>query len=437
MNQFTFTSRQKTTTFIMMAIGVVRMILTWFQDDALHTRFWTNFLHNSVFFTGIAFMALFGLCAAILTYAGWFVVFKRLWEAYSLFLIVGLVLLVVIIGGVWAHYHHLYHWADLEAVKHDEILANKSAFLNPMWYTLGTLICVGAWYYFATKLRKLSADEDLHGTNDYEQYRKSKIFAAIFLPIGGFTSAALIWQWLMSLDAHWYSTMYAWYATASWFVSMLCLTVLMVIWLKGKGYMEFVSREHLHDLGKFVFAFSIFWTYLWFSQFMLIWYSNNGEETTYFNQRMLHYPVLFWGNLVLNFLLPFLILIRNDTKRKVGIMAFVAMIVFFGHWLDFFQMVKPGALHTATEALGHATGHGAAAAHGAEAAGHGATASGLTGSNAPLPFKMGFTIPGLLEIGTLVGFLGLFFYFTLNQLAKVSLVAKNDPFLHESIHHHV
>ena len=311
MNQFTFTSKQKTTTFVMMGIGVVSMILTWMKDDALHTRFWSNFLHNSVFFTGIAFTALFMLSASLVSYTGWITVFKRIWEAYALFLIVGLVLLVVIISGIWGHFHHLYHWADAAEVAKDKILTNKSAFLNPVWYTFGTLICVSIWYFFATKLRKLSTDEDLHGTNDYTQYRKAKTLAAIFLPIGGFTSAALIWQWLMSIDAHWYSTMY----------------------LKSKGYLEYVTREHLQDLGKFVFAFSIFWTYLWFSQFMLIWYSNNGEETTYFNQRMLHYPVLFWGNLLLNFVLPFLVLLRNDTKRKVGIMVFITILVFLGYWI--------------------------------------------------------------------------------------------------------
>ncbi len=410
-----------------MVLGVFCMTWTWFNDDVLHTRFWTNFLHNSLFFTGIGFASLFLICMGILTYAGWYVVFKRLWEAYSLFMMVGIILMLVVVAGVWGHFHHLYHWADIGDVANDVILKGKSSFLNPTWYTLGTIIVLGAWIYFAYKMRALSVAQDNNGgTNDVKEYNKMKVNAAIFLPIAGFSSAAMIWQWIMSVDAHWYSTMFAWYTTASWVVSMFCITILTLIFLKSQGFMKFVTIEHLHDLGKMVFAFSIFWTYLWFSQFMLIWYGNNGEETTYFNQRMLHYPVLFWANLVMNFVLPFLIFIRNDTKRKIGSLVFVCTVVFFGHWWDFFQMIKPGTLHTAHEAMEKM---GANTEHTGEAAGHAIEHT----SN----FTAGFTIPGLLELGTMLGFLALFIFVSFTHLAKVSLKAKNDPFLPESLQHHV
>lgn len=408
-----------------MILGVFCMAWTWFNDDILHTRFWTNFLHNSLFFTGIGFASLFLICMGILTYAGWYVVFKRVWEAYSIFMVVGLICMLVIVGGVWGHYHHLYHWADLKDVANDVILSGKSSFLNPTWYTLGTVLVLGAWIFFAFKMRALSVAQDNNGgINDVKEYNKMKVNAAIFLPIAGFSSAAMIWQWIMSVDAHWYSTMFAWYATASWVVSMFCITILTLIFLKSQGFMKFVTVEHLHDLGKMVFAFSIFWTYLWFSQFMLIWYGNNGEETTYFNLRMTEYPVLFWANLIMNFVLPFLIFIRNDTKRKVGSLVFVCTIVLFGHWWDFFQMIKPGTLHTAHDAMGK-TGHSAEA----DVAGHALEHT----SN----FVAGFTIPGLLELGTMLGFLALFMYVSFTQMAKVSLKAKNDPFLPESLSHHV
>lgn len=432
MDQFIFRSKYKNILFALMALGLVCMGWTWFTDDDLHTRFWTNFLHNSMFFTGIAFAALLLMCMGILTYANWFVAFKRIWEAYSLFLSVGLGLMILIVIGVWAHYHHLYHWADLEDVANDVILKGKSAFLNPTWYTLGTIIVLGAWAYFAIRMRALSRAQDSNGgITDLTEYNKMKYVSAIFLPIAGFSSAAMIWQWIMSLDAHWYSTMFAWYATASWVVACFAITVLLIIFLKSQGYISFVTIEHLHDLGKFVFAISIFWTYLWFSQFMLIWYGNNGEETTYFNQRMMDYPVLFWGNLIMNFLLPFLILIRNDTKRKLGSLVFICSIVVFGHWWDFFLMIKPGALHTAhaaMEKMGHHGGH-EAMSHAADGGGH---AAGHVSH-----FTAGFTIPGLLELGTMLGFLGLFLYVTFTQLSKLSLRPKNDPLLPESLHHHV
>jgi len=460
----------------MMALGVICMAIVFFTDDANHTRFWSNYLINSVFFLGISFVATFVLAAFCIGYSGWHVVFKRIWEGFSLFLIVGLFLMLVVIAGIWGHFHHLYHWADKAAVAADEVLKGKSSFLNPVWYTLGTLIIVGTWYYFARKFRAFSLEEDDHGDANYKQHKRFKKWASIFLPIGGFTSAAMIWQWIMSVDAHWYSTMFAWYTTASWFVSMLALTMLLLLYLKSKGYFTFVTTEHIHDLGKFIFAFSIFWTYLWFSQFMLIWYGNNGEETVYFKERFDSYPVLFWANLGLNFFLPFLILLRNDTKRKIGTLVLVSTIVLLGHWLDFFQMVKPGTLITAKEAAEHGQHHevGAAsheetapmpaAAHGdsavashetteaagehtpaAEATAHSEAAKGEAHAaeagahheEANTGFYKGFTLPGLLDLGTFIGFLGLFLYFALMQLAKAPLLPKKDPYIGESLNHHV
>ena len=269
--------------------------------------------------------------------------------------------------------------------------------------------------------------------------------------------------------------------------------------------MEYVNREHLHDLGKFLFGISVFWTYLWFDQFMLIWYANNGEETIYFFERMEHYPVLFWGNLLMNFIAPFFILMRNDTKRKFGTLFFAAAIVFFGHWWDFFYMIKPGARISAQEAAmhsgahsstmrqdaapfsfekptekvptalsgvqaheaptaakpaeGHQEGHAtetpghegtagqqdshtpaADASHGAEAVAHGEGHEGHEAEHGDShegdkSFKMGYTIPGLEELGIMIGFLSLFLFFVFGQLEKASLVPFRDPYLEESLHH--
>lgn len=410
MNQFTFESKQKMILLGFMVLGLLCLGLTFFLDDQpYHARFWTNYLHNTVYFLGIAFLALFVMMASITAYAGWHAVMKRLWEAYSLFLIPGLILLLVVVAGVWGHWHHLYHWSDLEEVAKDRIMAGKASFLNKGWYTFGTLGVVGLWIFFALRLRALSLAEDQEQGIDYGQHRRMRIFAAIFLPIAGFGSAAVVWQWIMSIDAHWYSTLFAWYATASWFVGAIALSILMLIYLKGKGYFVQVTDNHLHDLGKFMFAFSVFWTYLWFSQYMLIWYANIGEETVYFHTRIHEYPVLFYGNLLLNFVAPFLILMRNDNKRKYGTLIITAVIVFFGHWWDFFQMIKPGALETALHAAGEHH-HG---------------------------FVSGFTIPGLLELGTLLGFLAGFIYFVFTRLEQASLQPTNDPYYAESINHRV
>jgi hypothetical protein len=422
MNQYTLSSGHRNLLFGAIGIGLISMILTWMGDDAHHTRFWTNFLHNSVFFTMISAMALFFIAACITAYAGWHTTFKRIWEAYSMFLFVGLGLLFIVALGVYMHWHHLYHWADEAGVEADKVLKGKSSFLNKNWYMGGTVIFVGLWSFFAMKLRNLSLQEDSTGDSSFTQHKQMRVYAAVFLPIIGFTSAAMIWQWIMSVDAHWYSTLFAWYSTASAFVSMIALTIMVLIFLKSNGYYNEVNENHIHDLGKFLFAISVFWTYLWFSQFMLIWYANIGEETIYFRERYDNYPALFFGNLAVNFLVPFLILMRNDTKRKIGSVSFVAIIVLLGHWIDYFLMIKPGALITAS----HAAGHGQEAGHDhAHDAAHVSTV------------VEGFTYPGLLELGTFIGFFGLFMYVALTVLSKSALVPKNDPYLGESLHHHV
>ena len=454
--RFVFEGKQKMTLLAFIVLGILCLGATFFIDN---NRFWTNYLHNAVFFLGMSFVATFVLSAFMLGYAGWHVVMKRVWEAFTLFLPIGLIMMLVVIAGLWMHGRHLYHWsmdgiADPTSPNYDKILAGKVPFLNKYWYTFGTLIIVGIWTFFAFRLRSLSLKEDAEGTRDYKLHQQMKKVAAIFLPIGAFTSAALIWQWVMSIDGHWYSTLYAWYATASWFVAMLALTILILIYLKSKGYYKAVTAEHLHDLGKYMFAFSVFWTYLWFSQFMLIWYGNNGEETVYYNTRRHEYTILYFGNLVLNFALPFLILMRNDTKRKYGSLGFTAVLVFFGHWWDYFYLIKPGARINAEHAH-HGGGHGAEAGHGAaDAHGHGADAAHGAANHAAehggdlahaaghaaehgAEFAMGFTIPGLLEIGTFLGFLAFFLYFVFSRLEKAALIPKNDPYLEESLHHHV
>jgi len=264
---FDLNSKARTTLLVGIAVGVLCLLYTWFTDDSLHTRFWSNFLHNAVFFTGIALMAGFFMSASIIAWAGWYVAFKRVWESMSLYLIIGIPLMILIGLGAAFHLHHLYHWADPTAIdpthaNYDKILDGKSGFLNSGWYLGLTAIMGGIWIFCLSRIRSLSLAEDSQGSDGYNKHYGIRKWAAIFLPFAGFGSAALVWQWVMSVDAHWYSTLFAWYTGASWFVSMIALTIMILIYLKSKGYFQNVSVEHFHDLGKFLFAFSIFWTYL-------------------------------------------------------------------------------------------------------------------------------------------------------------------------------
>jgi len=200
--------------------------------------------------------------------------------------------------------------------------------------------------------------------------------------------------WLMSIDPHWYSTMYSWYNFASTFVAGIALITLFVIYLKNRGYLEYTNEEHLHDLGKFIFAFSIFWAYLWFSQYMLIWYANMPEETIYFKVRAKGvYSTWFWLMFLINFLVPLLFLMRRNPKRNYTSMAFIGTVVLVGHWMDYHQMVFASVV--------------------------------------PDHVALNF-----FDIGVAAGFVGVILLVTGNVLAKYPLVARNHPFIKESIIHH-
>src|SRR5690606_27641432 len=178
-------------------------------------------------------------------------------------------------------------------------------------------------------------------------------------------------------------------------VSGLCAITLTIILLKKAGYMHWVNTNHLQDMGKLIFGFSIFWCYVWFAQFMLIWYANLPDETVYFYKRSEpEYKPWFWLNIVINFVAPILILINRSWVRNSNILAGVCIMLLLGHWLDFYLMIMPGTVEQ----------------------------------------HRGF---GLTEIGTAIGFAGLFAFLMLNRLSKHSLAPRNHPFLEESLHHQI
>jgi hypothetical protein len=255
------------------------------------------------------------------------------------------------------------------------------------------IVFIGGWYMFFLYMRKNALIEDIDG--GVASWKKIRSSAAWFLVFFAVSSSMSAWDWIMSIDPHWFSTMFGWYVFASWWVAGLAMITFLVIWLKDKGFLDVVNHNHLHDLGKFVFAFSIFWMYIWFSQYLLIYYANIPEESIYFIERITtHYKPFFYVNLFLNFVFPFLFLMTRDSKRHRVFLKIVCIIVIFGHWLDFFLMVTPGTMQ----------------------------------------YDGGF---GFMEIGVTMIFLSLFLFVVLNNLAKVPLIAKNHPMLKESLHHHI
>lgn len=383
-------------------IAVVVGFITKGTDSEHHGKeiFWGTLMYNSIFFLLVCNASMFFICATTLAMGGWQQSFRRIPEAISTLvpffgIITFAILMYIVFGG---HLHHVYHWLDKDAVEQDVILKGKSGFLNPVFFLIWTSLAIGLWSLLGWRMRKLSAEADNNAMGNEKGARyifRNTVTASLFIVWFALTVASTIpWLWMMSIDAHWYSTMYSWYTFVSSFVSGMSLIALFVIYMKNKGYLEYTNDEHLHDIGKFMFAFSIFWTYLWFSQYMLIWYANIPEETVYFKHRVQGpYKGIFFFNLIINFVCPLLILMKRAVKRNYTLMTFMAILIIFGHWIDFYQMVM--------------------------------------GSISPEHVTLGW-----LDFGVAALFIGLIIFFTGKALASKPLIPKYHPFLKESIIHH-
>ena len=402
--QFIVPNRYRNISIGLMAIGILAIIGLYIShgsksDPTEQARFWAALLHNSVYFLLVANAAMFFICATTLAWGGWQMSFRRVTEAISAAVpVLGVICGIILFAIVFGKNHEIYHWTDAEHVKHDKILLTKEPFLNKGFFVFWTIFTIVAWSVLGWKMRKLSRsidDKSLTVEEGKKYIWKNTVWAALFIIVFALTVMSSIpWLWLMSIDAHWYSTMYSWYTFGSSFVAGMALVALYVIFLKNNDYLEYTNSEHLHDIGKFMFAFSIFWTYLWFSQFMLIWYANIPEETIYFKPRAQGiYSGIFWFMFIINFIAPILILMKRGSKRNYGTMTFMALLIIFGHWLDFYQMVFPGPMP----------------------------------NHAPMI---------LYDLGVGLGFVGLIMFVVGRALSRAPLLAKNHPFVKESIIHH-
>ncbi|PZF73078.1 quinol:cytochrome C oxidoreductase [Taibaiella soli] len=401
--RFEIPARLKTTSLVLMIIGLLVLGIGAFTllngagaTELSKTRFWIVLLHNSVFFLLMTVACVFIQAAASLAQGSWIVAYRRIPEAIGanvwIFGIITLVILFLIAYTFQVDGHNpIYHWATPHG---DKILEGKHAFLSKGMFAGFTIVTIALWSFFGRKFRALSLAQESAPKNSTKIYWTTVKLSAIFLLVYALTQMSTTpWMWIMSIDAHWYSTMFSWYTFGSAFVSGMSLILLWVVYLKNQGNLELVNKEHVHDLGKWMFAFSIFWTYVWFCQYMLIWYSNIPEETTYFKIRQ-HgpYSMIWYSVFIINFIMPILILMSRPSKRNYFTVTFMAMTIIFGHWLDFYIMTMPGPM----------------------------------GANWHL---------GWYELGIFVGFVGVIMFTVSRTLASASLVPQNNVLLKEAVLH--
>lgn len=385
-NRFVFDQKIKNILFAMIAIGLAALIFGFVNKGVADSRFWANLLLNNYYFLALGLGGAFFVAVHALGESGWHTSIQRVPEAMSRFIpVAGVLMLITFLFGI----HDLYHWTHTE--HHDEILEGKSAYLNLPFFYIRFVIYFAVWTWLTYLLRKASIQMDTDA--DIKYFKRQRTLSGLFIVFFAVSSSTSSWDWLMSIDAHWFSTLYGWYAFSGLLVSAVAMIILLVIFLKKSGYMKHVNDEHMHDLGKYLFAFSILWMYLWFSQYILMWYSNIPEETVYFVVRLKDHSTLFYVNLIVNFLLPFLILMTRGAKRKDLITGCVAILVIAGHWVDYFLAIMPG----------------------------------VAGENTNI---------GFFEIGLTIGYLGLFLMVVLYGLTKASLIPENHPFYKESLEYH-
>ncbi len=391
--KFVMSARAKTLSFVLIALGLLGIIISFFtyHDEEGTKHVWATLLTVAVFFQGIAIANAFFQAATYVAYGGWQTVLRRVPEAISMMLpVTGTLLLLILAVPLLIYgYHPLYEWTNKAVVANDPVIAGKTAYLNLPFFFIRFFFFVGILTFLNHMMRKNSLRED--HDNDIKYYKNNLKWASLFLVFFAVYILVMAWDWLMSIDAHWYSTMYGWYTFASNWVNGIAVLTLVVLYLKRKHYLKVVNHSHLHDLGKLMFAFSIFWTYVTFDQFMLIWYANIPEETQYFRMRYDHFMWFFYAIFIINFCAPFLVLMSRDAKRKVTVLTIACVIIIIGHFIDYYLMVYPATIHTPKF--------------------------------------------GLVEISTLFFYAGIFIFGVLTNLGKASLVPRHDPFLQESLHH--
>ena len=354
----------------------------------IHNRPYAALYVAAFFFMMIALGVLAFYAIQYASQAGWSPVLYRVMEAITYYLLPGalIVLLIAIIGD-----KHIFIWMDPEVVAHDEIIQGKSSWLNKPWFIVRALIFIGGWSLYRYFSRKFSLAQDNDSGNKYFKlnFRISAAFLVFFI----YTESMMSWDWIMSVDPHWFSTMFGWYLLASMLVSGITVIALITIYLKSKGHLDVVNDSHLHDLAKFMFGFSVFWTYLWFSQFMLIWYANIPEEVTYYITRIEDYTIPFFGMIIMNFIFPFLVLINSDYKRIPWFIVMAGIVILIGHYVDVFNMIMPATVID----------------------------------------RWYFGLP---EISALALFSGLFLLIVFYSLSKAPLLVKGNPYIKESENFH-
>ena len=299
-------------------------------------RAWHNYLLNYFFWMSLGLGGVFFTALQHITGSIWSIPLRRVPESMVGFLPVAIILFLILSFGV----HSLYEWTHADVVRGDPLLFGKKAYLNlPFFYIRGLSFLV-LWSIAGFLFLRHSVKQD--ATGEIRWTRRNVKLAALFLLFFALSYTLTGFDLMMSLEPHWFSTIFGVYCFAGLFLSSLAMISIITIMLKKQGYLPIVNDNHLYDLGKLMFAFCVFWAYIAFSQFMLIWYGNLPEETFYMMRRVGgNWRVISVALLLCKFIIPFFLLLPAGVKRKENYLLGVSLFLLMAHWLDCYWMVFP------------------------------------------------------------------------------------------------
>ncbi len=391
-NPWTASVRLKSVFSSFMFIGLISLVFALFDDK---TRAWHAYLIGLFYFTSLALGGLFFASIQHLTNAGWSVNIRRITESLTAFLPWAAGLTVIFVLGNFNMDFQVYDWFNKDIIAKDGLLQHKEAYLNPTFFIIRTVIFFGLWLFLCKKIIGNSIKQDESG--DVSLTHKAVPLSIAFLGVFALSYSLYSVDTLMSLEAHWFSTIFGVYCFAGLFQSTLAVIILIIGHLLKKGIInKYVNENHLHDMGKFLFAFTVFWAYIAFSQYMLIWYSNLPEETIFFEPRQSGTWLYVSFSLILfKFIVPFFALLPKWAKRNISHLSAVCILLLVMQFVDLFWLVYPNIKKNHE-------------------------------------FMFGFQ-----EVGVFLGFLGLFMYSVAKFLSSHPVVPYRDPRIHESMDHHV
>ena len=380
-----FTKKFNYITYGLMGLGVIGLTYGFLTDTH---RTWANLLMNNYYFLSLALGAAFFFSLQYITQSGWSAMFRRIPEALMAYIPYAAVIMLVMFFGL----HDIYHWSHPDLVANDELLAHKAPYLNIPFFMIRIVVFFAAWILLTRYLRKLSLQEDSLG--GLVMFEKMEFWSKIFIFVLAVTFSMASFDWIMSIDAHWFSTIFAFKNFGAAFYHGTSLVALIAIILHKKGYFKDMNEYHLLDFSRYMFGLSIIWGYLYFSQFALIWFGNIPEETIYYAKRWENgWMFFFIANFVINWFIPFIVLLPQKLDKNINVVYAISILLLVGLYTDIYEQVMPDFM----------------------------------------------TSPqiGIIEIGVFAGLAGLFLFVFSKALAKAPVIAKNHPYLEESVHHHI